>query len=402
MRRFGRLSALAAIAVLTVATVASPPGGATSSPTTNPLSLSFISARTGWALGEVACGSDARCFTLSHTTDGARTWSTVALPSGVGHIGSFSYGFGAPGALSVTFANRDDGWIYGWTEVPTATGAVARLWATHDGGRTWTAVNLAAMGVQTQVLALSASSGRAYLIGGRRSERYGIWQTSVGSDQWRRIAGVAMFPPAGGGEITGSLVLHGAIGWALVGNDRGATGAARLDAQGRWTAWADPCTAVGNSYVVPTAFSATSLEDVCTIGGFGSYAKNPPPGAKMESEWIYASHDGGSTFAPVGALNLTHFENYLFTPLGFPAFVTPTTLLLTTDELQGSSGQPVLIESHDQGRSWTIVYRARGQETFPQVTFPTPKVGFAIVQSTPSSFLIKTNDAGATWSRVGL
>jgi photosystem II stability/assembly factor-like uncharacterized protein len=183
MGQIGRLGAAVALGALAVTAGVAPPTGAATAPRANPVSLSFTSARDGWALGEDGCGLKAWCLTLARTTDCARTWSAVTAPSGVGRITTPSYRFGGPGQFSVTFANRVDGWIYGWITLPTAVASVPRLWSTHDGGRHWSSVDLAAIGVQTPVLALAASAGRAYLIGGRFSGRYGIWEAAVGTDR---------------------------------------------------------------------------------------------------------------------------------------------------------------------------------------------------------------------------
>lgn len=403
MRTIRRLAFAGALGALVVGLV--PVLGASGAPPalrTSPVALTFLSASRGWALGEAACGSGSSCPTLSSTSDGGRTWATRRLPTGVGELAGVHVGVGRFGVLGIDFADPEDGWIYGWAPASNRAGAVSALWSTHDGGRDWARVDLARMGVQTQLLALSAADGRVYLIGGRLSERYGVWSSPVGRDAWSRVAGVTMSPAAGGGEMTGAVVLYGSVGWALVGNDRGVTGFERLAADGRWSPTADPCAEVGDSYAVPVALSATTLEDVCTIGGFGSYAKRPPKGAVLGSQWLYVSHDGGASFAPVRPLDLAGYQSYLLTADGLPAFPSAGTILIATHALHDTVGIPVLIESRDDGARWAVAYRGAGEGSFAQVEFPSARAGFAIVESRDASSLIRSTDGGRSWASVTL
>ena len=390
---------LVAIATLVGAVAWS--GGASAgvaSTVVNPLSLDFLSANRGYALGEVACGSS-WCPTLSRTDDAGRTWTTTHLPAGVGRLP------GPPpspsvGVVGVVFANASDGWVYGWAPASNRAGGVSGLWSTHDAGRSWGRVDLAAIGVQTQVLALAASAGRAYLIGGRLDQRYGLWSTSAGRDAWRRVPGVTWLPPAGGAPMTGAIVLRGRVGWALVGNDRGVTGSSRLLADGRWVHWGAPCASVGDSYAVATATSARDLEVVCAIGGFGGYSAHPPQGARIGEPWLYASHDAGATFAPVRRLGLGPVWDPFGT--GGPALVRASTILLPSAEAHGSSVTPVLLESRDGGAHFVAVYLAGADASFPLLAAASPRVVFAVVETGRGSYLIRSPDGGRRWSRSPL
>ncbi len=388
-----RLASLAAVA----AVVASPfSGGAPSGGATdvNPLALSFVSASRGYALGEVACGTGSWCATLSRTGDAGRTWTTARLPAGVGRLPGPAP-FPGVGVLGVAFADPRDGWVYGWAPAATRAGGAAGLWSTHDGGRTWHRVDLAAIGVRTPVLALAAAHDRAYLIGGRLDQRYGLWTTPAGDDAWRRVPGVTWLPPAGGAQVTGAIVLRGRVGWALVGNDRGVTGASRLLAAGRWVPWGAPCAAVGDSYVVPTALSARALEVVCSIGGFGGYSAHAPPGARLGDPWLYASTDGGARFVPVRRLGLA--------PPTLLGSVSPVLLTRTTVVVVSESGNAVALrESRDGGARFAVVYRVGRDAAIGAVDVASARVAVAIVQSGRGAYLVRSADGGRTWSRSSL
>jgi photosystem II stability/assembly factor-like uncharacterized protein len=79
-------------------------------------SLSFIDASTGWATGENARSDGVVRLYVTH--DGGATWQSGALlPDPAG---------------AVSFSDADHGWV--------ASSTNADLWATSDGGRTWTKV----------------------------------------------------------------------------------------------------------------------------------------------------------------------------------------------------------------------------------------------------------------------
>jgi photosystem II stability/assembly factor-like uncharacterized protein len=90
-----------------------------------PASVTFVGPRTGWVIGQA--GTPGHCATqfctsLARTDDAGQTWQGVPAPV-----------TGAPdgpaGVGQVRFLNTEDGWAFG-----------PELWATHDGGQTWTRI----------------------------------------------------------------------------------------------------------------------------------------------------------------------------------------------------------------------------------------------------------------------
>lgn len=374
---------------------------AATSLTFNPVSVTFISPSTGWALGFTRCSSTHRCFALRKTVNAGGSWTNVALSASLlgdaDRVDPANHGSNATTTLNVRFANPRDGWIYGSVIItmgdasPAGT-MVTKLWSTHDGGRTWTAQNISAMGMTYAVLDLGVSRGVVHAVGfGSSNSNVVIRSSPVGVDRWRRTNTATMWTPAGGSQIEGGFTFSGTRGWVIVGNDRGATSGATLSAKGQWVPWKLPCESVGGSYVVPAALNSRDLTALCTMGGFAySLSKSAPPGAKLGSLWLYTSRNGGATFNAVSRIGSGKY-NYLNPLPGIPSSPAPGTVLI---DVPSQSGSPELLESFNSGSTWTVVYR--GELT--SLHFITASRGVGIVQTTPDSYsMIVTGDGGRHW-----
>lgn len=362
----------------------------------DPLSVTFVSLETGWALGTSPCASGA-CLGLRETTDAGRSWVVRPLPgSSVAAADRKVNGFQAldeccGGGLNVRFANPLDGWIYGGLLVPSqfqGTTAPA-LWSTHDGGLTWEQERLpSGLSNTGSVFDLEAAAGSVYLMG--RDKTYGVTVESspVARDSWHHANAVALGNPAGGGEQSGAFVLQGTRGWLVEGNDRGTTGSAQLASNGEWVSWSPPCASVGNSFAIPAASTPSNLVAVCVMGGFAEgLSKSAPPGATIGSSWLYFSSNGGNSFqagpelGPMGE----SFAGVLASPV-------PGAILIG----RAYPGQD-LIASFDGGRHWAVVYR--GELSY--LGFTSPLQGVGIVQSTSATTtMIMTFDGGHHWAPV--
>jgi hypothetical protein len=101
------------------------PSGTTAVPGFVPLSFTAVSATDWWVLGSVPCRS--RDCPAIVTTDGGATFQPRPAPGG-----PFGRGLDLPAAArSIRFADSSDGWAFG-----------PALYATHDGGRHWTAISM--------------------------------------------------------------------------------------------------------------------------------------------------------------------------------------------------------------------------------------------------------------------
>src|SRR5579862_3068006 len=91
-----------------------------------PTSITFIGTHTGWVIGQAGtpghCATQ-YCTSLARTDDAGKTWSGVAAPL-------TGQADGATGVSQIRFLEERDGWAFG-----------PQLYATHDGGRTWTPVD---------------------------------------------------------------------------------------------------------------------------------------------------------------------------------------------------------------------------------------------------------------------
>jgi hypothetical protein len=324
-------------------------------------------------------------------------------------INSYNSNYVPFGTLSIHFANRQDGWIYGsFYSSASSTGTDVQpkteLWASHDGGDSWTAVDAMAFGMKFGVLSLSSNGGQVYALAWLTDQTFGLWRSSTAAESWQTVATPSLPMAAGGTSMEAALVFKGTSGWLMVGNDRGVTGSARLNSRGQWVKWDAPCYSVGNGFVVPVAYSATSLIDVCTIGGFGGYvAPSTPSYVKPESNWIYSSNNGGSSFAPTSRVVINNSSLNLSLYYGIPASPAPGVVLMTKLVGLGQTLSDHLYLSRDRGKTWTLVYAtpfAPSQQMIQNAFFASSKLGSAIVQTTDtSSMLIISSDGGKTWHK---
>jgi hypothetical protein len=300
----------------------------------------------------------------------------------------------------VYFANGSDGWIYGASSIPVGIEPPhAELWATHDGGLTWSRISVTPLALRLDVLTMNSSNGWAYAIGWRTGDTFNLWRTRVGRNAWQRVATPTLDAAAGGSTMEGALVFRGDVGWLMVGNDRGITGQARMTPSGTWVTWNAPCGPVGDSYAVPVATSTTNLYDVCTIGGFGGdVAPGTPRTLKMNTDWLFSSHNGGLSFSPIREIGGGYTTQWLG---GIPGAIAPTPLFVETLIQRGNSSIEQLRISRNEARTWTTVYAVRsnaGNTFFGPVSFADDGLGSDIVVTGQgSSALLISTDEGLRW-----
>jgi hypothetical protein len=381
------VAALAAVAAAAPASTAATPGaqgGAVGAPF-NPVSVTFVSLQTGWALGAVTCGGGYWCPALLQTRDSGSHWSRRPLPVALVALGRQRGGLGSPGQwLNVRFADPSDGWIFG------GTSAGPLIWSTHDGGATWRPVGLSRFaGAYNPVLDLEANGRTVYFAAVDKQNRVEVESSPVGSDSWRADPTPPLGMPAGGGQPQASFVVQGGREWLVEGNDRGVTGSAQLSQGGRWVPWTAPCAKVGNSYAVPAAADADHLVAVCQIGGFASSrSRSDPPGAALGSYWLYFSHDGGASFSAGPELPRgIYFGGVLASPV-------PGAVLLLRSGKAAS-----LAATFDGGRHWSDVFGLGADEPF-YLAFTSRSQGVGLLVGNDATEMIMTSDGGHHWSRV--
>ncbi len=97
-----------------------------------PTSVTFIGLHTGWVIGQAGtpghCATQ-YCTSVARTNDAGQTWQGGPAPLA-------GPADGAAGVSQIRFLNLDNGWAFG-----------PELFATHDGGQTWTQVSTDGMRV---------------------------------------------------------------------------------------------------------------------------------------------------------------------------------------------------------------------------------------------------------------
>ena len=179
-----------------------PPAPAPVPPNFQPTSVTFIGTHTGWVIGQAGttghCATQ-YCTSMARTDDAGKTWTGFRAPV----TGPAD---GGTGVSQVRFLNLSDGWAFG-----------PQLFATHDGGRTWSQVVTngervtALETVGSRAFALFASctgTGAAFATG---CTSYSLYSSPASADDWTAV-GPATTGLAGGAS---SLVLTGTRGYLL-------------------------------------------------------------------------------------------------------------------------------------------------------------------------------------------
>jgi len=142
--------------------------------------------------------------------------------------------------------------------------------------------------------------------------------------------------------------------------------------------------------------------DVCTIGGFGGYlAPGTPHYLKLQSNWVFISHDSGLTFVPTYRVVIDGSSEWLDWLTSLPASPAPGSILVAKTMNHGQSTIDHLYLSRNGGKSWASVYATTPTPFAPVIQFvaiASPRLGYAIVQRTTStSALIISVNGGLTW-----
>jgi len=356
--------------------------------------VSFVSPTLGFALGE-NCRAAQSCLAVTlATADGGGHWR--AAPAPVAAVGSTSVsavpGESADSVSRITFANPQDGWLWG-----------PGLFATSDGAATWTRVAttgpvLALAAVGADVWAVQADCGGA---GAGGACPLVLESAPLGGGSWSPVAGL----PSVDGMAAALTATGGGDAWIeAVVPTAGGSGTALLiyataDGGSTWVRRADPCP-------TPPAGSADPLaaygSATVWLGCVGQEA------AGSQAKAIYTSADGGSSWTLAGSSGPS--------AAGVPAAQgrVPAGGYLDQLALTGPGvgwmalGRGTLVVSRDGGRSWTPAIAAGAVAAgsgILRVTFVAGS-GWAIANGvslpggSAAAVVYRTGDGGGSWSPV--
>jgi photosystem II stability/assembly factor-like uncharacterized protein len=340
-----------------------------------PWSTSFVSTSRGFVLGTRRCSwslgsADGACrATLLATSDAGAKWQTLPVP----RVSLAEVNETPATVTSVTFADRDDGWLAG-----------ASLWATHDGGQHWTRIAIPGPPESALLSDVVASGGWAY-VALSTINRVTLLRTPVGADDWQAVPG--NLPHGKYGADVEALTAVGGNVWLGLG----VTGSPEYQL---WEARpgsaliyrGNPCAKAGPQHIGINSMTATSPNDLVISCGPG----------KLDT-----STDGGAHLTPVPAPKGGDYLAPMASPPG-----RPDTIVMTWPSNYGGvappSNRPSWIDqSANDGRTWTRVYYHDGLAGWGDPQFVSPEDGW-IIHGYPGTTdqLMRTTNAGATFTAI--
>jgi hypothetical protein len=256
-------------------------------PSFRPTSATFIGTQTGWVIGQAGtpghCAT-AYCTTVARTSDGGATWSGAPAPLAGAPAG-------ATGVSQLRFLDGSDGWAFG-----------PELYATHDGGRSWTRVDTGGLRV-TQVetvghrafglFASCSGTGSAYA---GQCASYTLYSSPAGADDWAPVGTATSGLAAAAAPGAASLVLTASRGYLLAPDGTLYAGPA---GGGAWAqASAIPCPVgppLADGQPTGALLAAATADDLVL-----ACASSSAPGS-AQTKRIYTSADGGTSWQSAGS-----------------------------------------------------------------------------------------------------
>jgi hypothetical protein len=355
-------------------------------------SVTFIGTLTGWVLGQAGvpghCPIVAQdCTSIARTDDGGATWYGVRAPV-----------TGAPdgpsGVSQIRFLNRDNGWAFG-----------PELFATHDGGRTWTRISTGGL----RVTALEARGDRAFAVWARctgtgpafaaNCTGFAVYSAAAGRNQWAPIAGAtaqaspgaAGASPAAGASAAASgpggtggsaaLVLTGTRGYLLT--PAGDLVSGPVSGQGTWHPLVTAPAGAGCAPGTAQPGGQPADEMIAATGSSGlvlACAGQATAGSQPKT--IYVSADGGATWRQAGTAPAAGVATSVAgTPSGAIVLATSQGIEVSTDG----------------GATWTAARGTRPAGGFSFVGMTTSSQGVAVPADPTQDAVWFTVDGGQAW-----
>jgi hypothetical protein len=341
------------------------------------LSVTFVGVSTGWVMGQTIpagrcdLATAPACLALHRTDSAGAAWHAVSPPPTHGPDG-------ATGVSQIRFLNLSDGWAFG-----------PQLWATHDGGRTWTQIPthgwrvtaLEARGQQVfSVWAQCAGAGAGFA---SRCTAFAVHSSPAGSDAWKPVLGASAGSGTARTGTAASLLLTGTAAYLLppdgIVSSGPLTGTSLRPAAETASPASAPCRPGpaqpdGQPSGALLASASSSLYLLCAGPSAGS----------QQSKAVYTSANGGRTWQRTGRAPAAGTAFFLS---GSPSGA----LVLAT-----SRGIEV---SADGGASWSAAGGTTPPGGFAYAGMTTSAQGVAVPADPSQHAVWFTYDGGSTWQR---
>ena len=276
-------------------------------PNFRPTSVTFVGTETGWVIGQAGVAghcATAFCTSVARTDNAGKTWSGVPAPL----TGSPD---GSTGVSGIRFLNTQDGWAFG-----------PGLYATRDGGRTWTPVATGGLRVTdletvgSRVFALFASctgSGPEFAGACTSFTLYSAAATASSSaGDWTPVGAPTSGLTDGAADEAATLALTGSRGF-LLAPDR-ALYAGPVNGSGPWTlvnSITSACpvgTAQADGQPAGALFGAVNAKELILAcasssggsgGSNGSSGSGGSGGSGGQQKLIFSSPNGGASWIQI-------------------------------------------------------------------------------------------------------
>lgn len=385
------------------------------------------------AVGAVAAGG---VYAFAHTSSGQQALPPTAPPPVVTATPVLEGPVVQdPSIRQVQMVGISSGWAFeGNPDLPPANDLALR---TDDGARTWhatthpwpaNAVLATAAAIDRQhAWVVTMTPAPAAATPGAGSDVLAVWRTTDGGQTWESAA----VPEGGPSEITFIDAQHG---WMLQGRGAGAgsEGVAILRTIDGGASWTEAAVTQGTADAPPLQCIKSGISFVTPLDGWvaGDCAGGAP--------YLYASHDGGTTWAQVSlpspdkqgtdivsclcnvtapvfptvrdgyfvlsgeqtAIYATHDGGATWTALAPPA-ASPA--LLGKPAFSGANdgwltNGKALYVTHDAARTWTLLNTNLPLSNPPVLDFVNKTDGWAAISTGNGVQVWHTTDGGLTWT----
>jgi hypothetical protein len=253
-----------------------------------PTSVTFIGTDTGWVIGQAGIPGHCAtryCTSIARTDDAGKTWAGVPAPV----TGPAD---GSTGVSQVRFLNADNGWAFG-----------PELFATHDGGQTWTRIatnglrvtDLETVGDRAFALFASCTGTGAAFTG--QCTSYSLYSSPASADDWTPVGPATSGLTDGGQDGAAALVLTGTAGFLVA--PQGILYGGPVDGSGPWPVVGRlPCPA---GTPQPDGQPAGALLGAVNASNLILACTTPAVPGGPQKKRIYTSADGGASWQQAGA-----------------------------------------------------------------------------------------------------